>query len=313
MAVGPVRNSPMSTPETMSTARKIQERARVYRGTITEPDRWDHLELREGDVILSTPAKSGTTWTQSMIAMLLYGSTELPEPLSLFSPWIESNFSPLEDDLAALARQSGRRVIKTHTPPDGWPVWENVPVVFVFRHPMEVFLSIRKHIRNSKTVDEHPLLEPIEAALPYFLNLEFDPDEIDRDCLSGIVHFFENAVLGDRHPNKLVLNYAAISRDHPGTVRQLDAFLGTHASAELMADITRATEFGSMKARAADFAPEATSDLWKDKEKFFAGGRSGAWQNELTEAQVAAYEARFAELLPNPAHRHWIETGIGNV
>lgn len=308
-----VRNSPMSTPETMARARKTADRARLYRGAITEPERWDHLDLREGDVILCTPAKSGTTWTQSMIAMLLYGDTELPEPLSVFSPWIESNFSALEDDLAALERQSGRRVIKTHTPPDGWPVWENVPVIFVFRHPMEVFLSIRKHIRNSKTVDEHPLLEPVESALPYFLNLDFDPEEVDKDCLAGIVHFFETVIPGDRHPEKLVLNYAAISRDHAGTVRQLDAFLGTGASDDLIAAITKATEFGSMKARAADFAPEASNDLWRDETKFFSGGQSGAWQKELTNTQIAAYEKRFEALLPNPLHRRWIETGLGDV
>ncbi len=299
----------------MRPARKIADRARLYRGEITEPERWEAFAPREVDVILCTPAKSGTTWTQSMIAMLLNGSTELPERLSVMSPWIESNFSALEDDLAALERQSGRRVIKTHTPADGWPVWEGVPVVVVFRHPMEVFLSIRKHIRNAKIVDEHPLLEPVGTALPYFLEQPFDTMDVDRDCLEGIVHFFETSVLQDRHPQKLVLNYAGISRDHRGTVERLDEFLGTGtgASADLIDAITRATEFVAMKERAGDFAPEAANDIWHDEKQFFAGGQSGHWRAELTDAQVASYEARFAELLPDPAHRRWIETGLGDV
>lgn len=200
------RNSPISTPERMTLARKIKDRATVYRGSITEPDRWDALQPRVGDVILATPAKSGTTWTQSIIAMLLNGTTDLPEKLSVLSPWIESNFSALEYDLAALDRQPGRRVIKTHTPADGWPVWEGVPVVLVFRHPMEVFLSIRKHIANAKIVDEHPLLDPFETSLPYFLDRPFDPQDIDRDCLATIAAFFTRSVLSDRLPQKLVLN-----------------------------------------------------------------------------------------------------------
>lgn len=297
----------------MTVARKIADRSIVYRGSITEPDRWDALAPKVGDVILATPAKSGTTWTQSIIAMLLHGTTELPEKLSVMSPWIESNFSELEDDLAALDRQPGRRVIKTHTPADGWPVWDGVPVVFCFRHPMEVFLSIRKHVANAKIVDEHPLLEPVAASLPYFLDRPFDPEEIDRDCLETIVEFFKRSVVSDRQPRKLVLNYAGISRDHMGTVRRLDAFLGTGASEDLIAEIVRATEFGAMKAKASAFAPEAAHNLWHSDQGFFAGGRSGKWAAEFTDELIALYDDRFAALLPDPEMRRWIETGYGDV
>lgn len=297
----------------MSAARKLSDRAIVYSGSVTEPHRWNAIAPRTGDVILATPAKSGTTWTQSIIAMLLNGTTDLPEKLSVMSPWIESNFSDLDDDLAALERQSGRRVIKTHTPADGWPIWESVPVVICFRHPMEVFLSIRKHLANSKVVDDHPLLDPIAQSLPYFLDRPFDPQDIDRDCLETIVEFFKRSVLSDRIAHKLVLNYAGLSRDHEGTVRTLDRFLETGASDELITKITRATEFGAMKAQAATFAPEVANDLWHDNENFFAGGRSGDWADAFTDEQIALYDACFAALLPDPASRGWIETGLGDV
>lgn len=248
-----------------------------------------------------------------MVAMLLNGTTSLPEPLSVMSPWIESNFSELKADIAALDRQTGRRVIKTHTPADGWPVWEGVDVVMVFRHPLEVFLSIRKHIKNAKVSDAHPLLEPIDTSLSYFLSRQFDPKDIDQDCLATICEFFERSVTSDRVPRKLVLNYAGISRDHAGTVRKLDAFLATDASDALIADIVRATEFAAMKAKAADFAPEAANDLWHDDVKFFAGGQSGAWRAEFTNDQIALYDAAFARLMPDEELRHWIETGLGDV
>lgn len=307
------RNSPISTPDTVTLARKIKDRALTYRGSVTEPERWDAFEPREGDVVLATPAKSGTTWTQTMIAMLLNGTATLPEPLSVMSPWIESNFSDLATDIAALERQTGRRVIKTHTPADGWPVWDGVDVVLVFRHPLEVFLSIRKHIANAKVSDDHPLLEPIETSLSYFLSRQFDPRDIDQDCLATICEFFERSVTADRGARKLVLNYAGISRDHAGTVRKLDAFLGTDASDELIDEIVGATEFAAMKAKAAVFAPEAVNGLWHDDEKFFAGGQSGAWREEFTNDQIALYDAAFARLMPDAEQRHWIETGLGDV
>ncbi|MEM7752261.1 MAG: sulfotransferase domain-containing protein [Pseudomonadota bacterium] len=297
----------------MTLARKIKDRASVYHGSITEPERWDSFHPREGDVILVTPAKSGTTWTQSMIAMLLHGTTDLPDKLGVVSPWIDSNFAAHDDNLAALERQRGRRVIKTHTPSDGWPVWEGVQIVSVFRHPLEVFLSIRKHIRNAKIVDEHPLLEPVASALPHFLDRSFSANEIDKDCLATIAHFFRDVVLSDRWSEKLVLNYAGISHDHAGTVRQLDAYLGTQAPDDLIQAITAATAFGAMKARAADFAPEASNDLWHDDAEFFASGQSGRWQSEIAPEQAALYAEVFAQLLPDPTHRRWIETGQGDV
>ena len=297
----------------MPEARKLTEATTAYRGTLTKPENWAGFQPREGDVLLITPAKSGTTWTQSMIAMLLYGTAELPDRLGALSPWIDGGFGTLDDYLADLARQSGRRVIKTHTPADGVPMWQDVPVVASFRHPLEVFLSIRKHLANAKSIDEHPLLAPIDQALPVFLEGTLDKDDIDKDALSVIVRHFEQMVLTPHVPHKLVLNYAQMKRDHRGTVDRLDAFLGTGASPELRAEITEATSFGAMKTRAADFAPEANNDLWHDDKAFFAGGQSGHWRASFTDDQIAAYDAAFAALLPDPGHRAWIETGEGDV
>ncbi|MDJ0640150.1 MAG: sulfotransferase domain-containing protein [Paracoccaceae bacterium] len=297
----------------MAAVRQLVAADRHYRGTITEPERWEGYVPRKGDVILVTPAKSGTTWTQSMIAMLLHGAAELPDKLGVVSPWIDANTAPRDQVEAILAAMRTRRVIKTHTPADGWPVWEGVDAVTVFRHPLEVFLSIRKHLANSKLVDEHPLLEPVETSLPYFLDRPFDEGEVDRDSLTAIVRHFEHAVLSARLPQKLVLHYAAISRDHAGTVARLNDFLDTNASSELQAAITKATSFGAMKARASDFAPEAANDFWHSDAAFFAAGQAGTWHDNFTDTQIDLYQSRFAELLPDPAHRHWIETGEGDV
>ncbi|WP_413717085.1 sulfotransferase domain-containing protein [Silicimonas sp. MF1-12-2] len=295
-----------------AAAQLLSPRAQSYRGRITDPDLWDGFAPRRGDVILATPAKSGTTWAQSMIAMLLRGTTDLPDVLGRVSPWIDATFQPAAETQALLDRQTGRRVIKTHTPLDGWPVWDGVHVVVVFRHPMEVFLSSRKHLQNRRGLDSHPMLESQSDALDFYLETPFSPDEVDRDTLATIVAHFEATQLG-RWPGALMLNYAAMSRDHAGTIARLDAHLGAGASPELRERIRQATEFGAMKSRAAEFAPEVSNNLWHDERAFFASGRSGGWQDQFTEAQIARYDARFADLLPDPRLRRWIETGQGDV
>jgi len=247
-----------------------------------------------------------------MIAMLLHGTTDLPDVLGRVSPWIDANFSPADEITDLLARQTGRRVIKTHTPLDGWPVWEDVGLVTVFRHPMEVFLSSRKHLTNMRQVESHPMLEDMDTALAYYLDTPFLEDEVDRDTLATLVRHFEAARSG-RWSGSCMLNYAAMSRDHAGTLFRLDAWLGTGASPELLEKIRRATEFGAMKNRAADFAPEASNKIWHSDKDFFAGGRSGGWQGSFTPDQIARYEECFAAHLPDAGQRRWIETGHGNV
>ena len=297
-------------PDTLAPV--LHSRARSYRGRITDPTLWDDFAPRRGDVILATPAKSGTTWAQSMIAMLLHGTTDLPDALGRVSPWIDATFQPAEETRALLDGQSGRRVIKTHTPLDGWPVWDGVDVVVVFRHPMEVFLSSRKHLQNRHGMEEHPMLADVSAALDFYLDTSFEPDEVDRDTLETIVAHFRATQLG-RWPGALMLNYAEMSRDHAGTISRLNTYLKAGASPELCDRIRQATEFASMKSQATRFTPEASNNLWRDTREFFASGRSGSWQASFTDAQIARYEARFAELLPDARQRRWIETGQGDV
>ena len=62
---------------------------RRYEGTVYDSNRWDGFELRPGDIIISTPPKCGTTWTQMICALLILQEPELPLPLDTLSPWID--------------------------------------------------------------------------------------------------------------------------------------------------------------------------------------------------------------------------------
>ena len=60
----------------------------TYRGAITDPDRWGVWKPSHGDIIVCTPPKCGTTWTQTMAVMLLHGGPDLPEAVPVMSPWV---------------------------------------------------------------------------------------------------------------------------------------------------------------------------------------------------------------------------------
>ena len=134
---------------------------RRYQGIVYDSSRWDGFELRPGDIIISTPPKCGTTWTQMICALLVLQEPELPLPLDTLSPWIDMVTRARTEVFADLAAQTHRRFIKTHTPLDGIPNDPTVTYICVGRDPRDVALSMDHHIDN---MDIGAFLEARERA-----------------------------------------------------------------------------------------------------------------------------------------------------
>jgi len=72
---------------------------------------WNGFAFRDDDVIVSTYAKSGTTWTQQIVGQLNFDGADdvnVPE----LSPWVDLRFPPREVKLPAIEAQSNRRSLK---------------------------------------------------------------------------------------------------------------------------------------------------------------------------------------------------------
>src|SRR5687768_1434632 len=119
-----------------------------YRSIIADSGRWDGFVFRSGDVVISTPPKSGTTWTQMQCALLIFDGPAFPAPLDQVSPWLDMCNRPLAEVMAALAAQPHRRFIKTHTPLDGLPRHDDVTYLVVGRDPRDVAISTEHHTAN---------------------------------------------------------------------------------------------------------------------------------------------------------------------
>ena len=121
---------------------------RHYEATVYDSNRWDGFELRPRDIIISTPPKCGTTWTQMICALLILQEPELPLPLDTLSPSIDMVTRSRTEVFADLEAQTHRRFIKTHTPLDGIPNDPTVTYICVGRDPRDVALSMDHHIDN---------------------------------------------------------------------------------------------------------------------------------------------------------------------
>lgn len=284
----------------------------LYRGSLTRPERWDTWAPRTGDVLVATPSKCGTTWTQTMLAMLIHGATDLPAPLGALSPWVDSDLGTAEEVRASLAAQPGRRVIKSHTPGDGLAVWDGVTVVAVYRHPLDMFFSLRKHAANMAAVPDHPMRAPIPEALAYFLEAPFDPEKIDSDSLALVEQHFRQTTRRDRFPQLHVMHYADMIADHRGTVAALAGLVGRAGDDALIDAVTAATRFASMKAEASKYAPEGGKGFWADDAAFFDQGGTGKWQDRMSPADIARFTERMEALVPDSAERGWLLEGAAH-
>ncbi|WP_112321071.1 sulfotransferase domain-containing protein [Oceanibium sediminis] len=292
-------------------ATRLREALTRYSGEMTQPDRWSAWTPREGDILVSTPPKCGTTWTQTILAMLLHGGTDLPERVSVLSPWIDSRLGADAEVAESLRRQPGRRVVKTHTPPDGFPVWEGVHTVVVYRHPLDVFFSLRNHIANRRDTDGHVMRATPPEALEHFLTNPMRKDDIDQDSLANVTWHYLKALARRGTGEITFLHYADMLAEPERAVATLARIAGVGDDAALIRAITAATRLDAMRADAARFAPEGGAGFWVSDSAFFASGGTRNWQGKLSAAEIASYDAALAALIPDTAARRWLEHGTG--
>ncbi len=287
--------------------------------------RWKAFRFRPGDIVISTPAKSGTTWMQMMCALLIFQETSLDQPLTRISPWLEALTEPLDSVLRTLEEQTHRRFIKAHLPFDGLPRDSHAKYICVGRDPRDVAASWMHHEAN---IDIERLINlRIDAVglddleeLPPLRELPSDPRErfwywIDEPAertapssLASTMYHLATFWSARAATSVALFHYGDMSRDLDGEMRRLAAFLEIDVPGAKWDELVEAASFANMRARSKELAPEVTTGLVK-AEMFFRRGSSGEWHEFIqTDDDQKHYEARVTELA-DPDLAHWVHSG----
>jgi aryl sulfotransferase len=282
---------------------------RIYDGMVTDSRRWARFASRPGDVFICTPPKSGTTWAQSICALLIFGDPGVDAGISIKSPWIDNRFRDIDEVTARLEAQTHRRYLKTHTPLDGIPFFADGTYLVVYRHPLDVHFSMRRHAANM-SFDALDRYYPEDISQGFRMFLEGAPDGPDYDApsLAGIVHHYRTFRAAAERPNVHLFHYADMTRDPAGAIARMARTLGIAHPADLLAQLVQAASFGNMKANADRFAPSAREGFWKSDAAFFDSATSRKWEGRLRADELAAYDARMDRLLARE-ERRWLEHG----
>lgn len=277
----------------------------IYRSPDEDSSRWIGFPFRDGDIVISTRSKSGTTWMQMICALLVFQTPELPEPLTMLSPWLDWLVEPRDDVVARLDAQRHRRFVKTHTPLDGIVLDPRATYIVVARHPLDMAVSLYHHSAN---IDRARLQEltgqpsagrapvPLHDWLVAWVHADVDP-RAQMDSLPGVMWHLADAWSRRHERNVVLVHYDDLQRDLDGEMRCLAQRLGISVPDERWPPLVHAATFTAMQARAQQLAPDALGVL-KDRDAFFRRGTSGAGRDVLSGAELAEYDRRSHELAP---------------
>ena len=283
-----------------------------YQSPEEDSGRWLDFPFRDGDIVISTRSKTGTTWVQMICALLIFQTPGLPAPIARVSPWLDHLITPREKVYAQLAAQRHRRFIKTHTPLDGIPLDPRVTYIVTARHPLDTAVSLyhqgnnldRAKIRAltgaPEPTGQPPQRKPLHDWLLAYISGDAAPWIVrshpreDLDSLPGLLWHLSDAWARRYEPNVMLVHYDDLAADLEGQMRRIAERLGMDLPEPAWPALVRAATFESMRSSADRLIP--TSGILKSNAAFFRRGTSGAGREVLTDEEIAAYHARAAQL-----------------
>lgn len=301
----------------------MSERRR-YRSVVADSARWEGFEFRDGDIVISTPPKCGTTWTQMLVGMLVFGSPDFPRPLSEISLWLDMQLASKEDVFERLGAQTHRRFIKSHTALHGLPYDERVTYICVGRDPRDVAVSCRHHMSNmdldqflklrEQAVGLHDLAElvpqqkePTDPIVEY-LETDLNAANFNVMTLSYVLHHLQSFWDRRDDDNIALFHYADLQADLPGQLRRLAGVLNIELDESKVDELAAAASFAAMRDNAEMVAPNSDARIWKSTNDFFHRGSNGQWREAFDEDMLRRYNER-ASALATPELRTWAESG----
>ena len=277
---------------------------------------WNDLVFRDDDIVISTYAKSGTTWMQQIIAQLIHGGD--PDlAVAEMSPWLDLRVPPKAVKLPAVEAQTGRRFLKTHLPVDALVFSPKAKYLYIGRDARDVVWSLYNHHANAnqtwyEALNETPGLQgppmgPAHADIRTYWHQWFDGDGFP------FWPFWENArtwwAIRDL-PNVRFIHFSELKRDLPGSMREIAAFLDIPIDESHWDRIVEYCTFDWMKRNAMKSVPLGGAFWDAGADVFIHKGVNGRWRDVLSTEESAEYEARAVEELGAECAR-WFATGEG--
>jgi len=287
------------------------KKTRELHNMLMDSTRWDGFKFRDGDIVIDTWAKSGTTWTQQIVSQLIFEGAENLRVLDI-APWVDMRVIPFDEMIADLEAQTHRRFLKTHLPADALDISPKAKYIFLARDGKDVVWSWYNHLTNMtpEFFDQindtpgrvgPPVEPPTGDVREFFHDWLEDAGLYDWSYWSHIQSWWDIRDV----PNIFLLHYNNLKADMPGEMRRIAEFLKIDIDEERWPDIVEHCTFDYMK-KNADTLSKVFKDAFEGGLKtFIYKGTNGRWRDVLTPEEIQKYDnVANANLTPNCAHWH---------
>ena len=298
----------------MNTLLTLPVKTREFQNHHFDSTIWNDFEFRADDIIISTYAKSGTTWMQQIVSQLLFNGAEGLEVAEM-SPWLDLRVPPKEVKLPMVEAQSHRRFLKTHLPVDALVFSEKAKYIYIGRDGRDVVWSMYNHHANANETWYDLLNDTPGRVGPPIKKPPLDVRRYYHDWLDGNGHpwwpFWENIrswwEVRDL-PNVHFVHFAKLKQDMPGEIQKIAAFLDVPIYEDTWDAILQHCSFDYMKVNATKSVPLGGLFWDGGAQTFIHKGTNGRWRDVLSEAESQKYEWLAREELGEDC-AHWLATG----
>lgn len=303
----------------------LDRTVRDYCNHHLDSTRWRHFEPRDGDIIVTTSYKSGTTWMQQILHLLVFKGDPDVLPVGLVSPWLDARFhGPVEEVAAGLAAQRHQRFVKSHLPFDGLPYYENAKYIVVARDARDVFMSLWNHFNNYTDGVMERLNERSGWSGEDFPHpRDFELRDLWRSWMTrgwfewesegwpywGNLSHTQSYWDWRELPNFLFVHYADLLADPSGQIRRTAEFAGISLSEEELAMVVERSSIDAMRAEMKATSDDQMRIAFKGGvDAFVYKGTNERWRGVLNDEDLALYDAA-AERVLTPECAAWLRSG----
>uniref|UniRef100_A0A8C9SX34 Sulfotransferase n=1 Tax=Scleropages formosus TaxID=113540 RepID=A0A8C9SX34_SCLFO len=248
---------------------------------------FEEFTFRHDDIIAVTYPKSGTTWMQEILPLIV-SEGDITPVLTLTNwdrmPWLEEHRAKELN----LEQRPPPRLFVSHCHYSMMPesFFKVKPkVIYVMRNPKDVFTSsyyyydMASYMVNPGTKDEF---------LDKFL---------DGKVIFGSWFDHVKGWLGAKDQDRIMyISYEEMILDLKASISKISLFIGKTLSQEVIEKIADHCMFKNMKQnKMSNYSLVPSEYMDQKKSEFLRKGIAGDWKNNLTEAQAARFDSVYKE------------------
>lgn len=246
---------------------------------------------RDDDVFVVTYPRSGTTWTEQIVHLLVNHGEQADQRLTDVVPWVETLPHRPGGMIEFLKTLKGRRLFTSHLPLQLMPRSKDshAKYIYVARNPKDVAISTYFHDQSKAGY---------EGSWAEHFQLFLRGDTYFGSYFDHVLGWWQAS---QNDSNILFLKYEDMKKDSAGNVAKIAAFLNIPAGSQLIDKVVELSSFGAMTSNQNtnfDWIPQKA-----DKPKHFRKGDIGDWRNHFSAEQSQQMDTLFLEKIK--------DTGLG--